>query len=288
MQAQVQSSLPESRIVIRSISTDFSRQHRNYWFFGNPYLTHLVNALSFQFPSGEDMFVKSVNRYKGQIQDKDLKRAIGAFTGQELLHSHVHQEFNEWIASKVPDAKIYCEKIEAAALRRYERDMRIKPILSLAATVALEHMTAIFAASLLRKPHLIESIDPEVRPLLVWHAIEEIEHKDVAFDVYQAIGGSYALRALSMIFATLVLAGQTLFYQFKMLRKDKQVFNIKAALQFLKLTWGRNGYFTSVIGDYLSYFSPRFHPSQTDDRALVDEWSKKLEDMTYVRVTGRV
>ncbi len=68
----------------------------------------------------------------------------------------------------------------------------------LATTIALEHFTAIVAHQLLTNPKATEGMHPNVKPLWLWHAVEETEHKAVCFDVYQQVGGGYLNRALNM------------------------------------------------------------------------------------------
>lgn len=275
-------------ITIRSIKPKFQASRSSFWFGGNPFLTHMTNVLSFQFPSGEEMFVKAVTHFKDQVQDKELKRAIVAFAGQELLHSRLHEEFNEWIASRVPDAKNYCDALAEASNRRSAKSFKQNPMLPLAVTVALEHLTAIMAANFLRRTDISEQAHPEVRALLIWHAIEEIEHKNVAYDVYLAVNGSYLMRAIAMLGATCVLTGQTIYYMTKLLRKDGELTNLKAFWEFMKISFGRKGFFTTSLKAYFHYFKPNFHPSQHDDQLLVAYWSEKLAEATPVRVTGQV
>src|SRR5690606_41942592 len=52
-------------------------------------------------------------------------------------------------------------------------------------TCALEHFTAMLAETILEHPEMLEGMDERVLPLWLWHAVEESEHKSVAFDVYQ-------------------------------------------------------------------------------------------------------
>ncbi|MFW7377746.1 MAG: metal-dependent hydrolase [Oligoflexus sp.] len=280
-------NIESNSITIRAIRPDFTQGVKQHWFDGNPYTTHMINTLSFQFPSGEENFVKSVNHYKNQITDKQLKKEIRGFIGQELLHGKTHQEFNDWVASRVPHAKEYCDRIAELANIRYNRALKRNPIINLAVTVGLEHITAIIAANFLRRPDILDKIDTKVRALLIWHAIEEIEHKSVAFDVFCAMKGSYFTRVISMLIATSVFIGQTAYFQTKLLIQDGELGNLKAAWNFLKETFGPRGFFTAIIIPYLKYFSPNFHPSQQDERKLVAQWSEKLGQLTPVKVNGR-
>ena len=276
MEANQKSDAKSSNIVIRRINAHFDEHIDRHWFDNNPYTTHLINTLSLQFPSGEDKFVKSVRHYKHQITDPELKAEVRGFTAQELLHGRMHDQFNRWIAERLPSAKIYSDRIARLAEKRYKRAARKDPILNLGVTVGLEHMTAIMAANLLKRPDLLDKIHPEVRALLIWHAIEEIEHKAVAFEVFKAVGGSFRVRVMTMLAATCVFIVQTIYFQSLLLKEDGELFNGKAALDFLKKNFGLRGFMTSLIGPYLKYYSPRFHPSQTDDSELLKTWTTYL------------
>lgn len=288
MHAKPLQTQAKSSISIRSINPQFQATKSRYWFDGNPFITHMVHALSFLFPPGEQMFVNSVNYYKDQIQDPQLKRAVKAFAGQEHLHSASHQQFNDWIASQVPAAEQYCAALTEGINRNYERLEKKKPIFNLAVTVALEHLTAIMAATFLRREDILDKVDPQVRSLLIWHAIEEIEHKNVAFDVYLAVGGSYRDRVLALLISTVVLFFKTFYYQTQLLIQDGQWRNGRAAWSAIKQLFGSQGFFTEASRSYLQYFKPSFHPSQHQDQELVERWQRKLADLTSVRVLGRV
>src|SRR5207302_9783829 len=70
---------------------------------------------------------------------------------------------------------------------------------NLAVTAALEHYTATLAETLLTDPDGRAGIGHDgVRYLLMWHALEESEHKAVAFDVYKRMGGTERMRVATM------------------------------------------------------------------------------------------
>lgn len=274
-------------IVIRSIKPNYREGTERFWFAGNPFITHFINTLSFQFPSGEEQFVKSVNYFKDQVKDSNLRAQIKGFIGQESLHGKVHADFNQWVASLVPEAEQYCAAI---AKRHREKNKMIidrDPRLALSITVGFEHMTAIMAGALLRRPQTMGKMAPEVRALMIWHAIEEIEHKSVAFDVYQTVGGGYLKRVFGMLLATISLTFTTAAYNFLLLKRDKQLFNVPALLSALNELFGLNGYFTGIAFAYLRYFKPGFHPSQQDDSELLKMGHAALVKLTPVQVNGR-
>ena len=93
--------------------------------------------------------------------------------------------------------------------------------LQLAITVCLEHYTAIIAEYCLKADHMHRLADPEILKIWLWYALEENEHKTVAFDVYQQIGGHYLERSLMMIPTTFTLAFMFLWFHGRLLPHDK-------------------------------------------------------------------
>src|SRR5439155_5713895 len=75
-------------------------------------------------------------------------------------------------------------KLEAQVEKRLAITRSKAPVVNLAATMALEHFTAILAHQLLANPKHLEGADPEAAELWRWHACEEIEHKGVAYDTW--------------------------------------------------------------------------------------------------------
>src|SRR5436305_2495669 len=165
---------------------------------GDLILSHLAAALSAVFPDGEEFFVRSVRRYRDQITDPDLKRQVNGFIGQEAMHGREHRAFND----RLDQLGYPTKRVERFTKKGLElRERLLPPASNLAATAALEHFTATLAELVLSNPEVRELFGhDEVRNLFVWHALEESEHKAVAFDVYQAIGGTERMRVWTMKF----------------------------------------------------------------------------------------
>src|SRR5580765_4358463 len=149
------------------------------WHGGSLEATAIYNALSSTFPIGEAYFVESVRAFRERAPTK-LAEEIKAFTTQEAIHSREHDAFNKRAAAAGYDLSL----LEAQVERRLAVTRSKPPIVSLAATMALEHFTAILAHQLLANPRHLAGGDPETADLWRWHACEEIEHKGVAYDTW--------------------------------------------------------------------------------------------------------
>jgi len=237
-----------------------------YWFAGNPVLTHIENTFSMLIPPGERFFIRSVRHFEDRASDPEMRRLIRAFVQQEGLHSRAHNEFNASLDRFGIDAER--EHAEAdKAIARLEK--RLSPRMRLGATVFLEHLTATGAHTLFAEPWVAERMHPEMARFWRWHAVEELEHKAVAFDLFRAIGGGYLLRVFSAIAAVVLLAlpfdrmvrrmvkqaGQPITPE---MRKEARDLNRKIAGAQLRML--------------AKYFKPSFHPWDCDDEPHLRAW----------------
>lgn len=244
------------------------------WCQANPFLTTHLAALSLLFPEGERFFVDSVKRYRDRITDPRLREEVAGFIGQEAMHGREHRAFNE-----------LCEAQGLRSAPRREAGLRrllglVRKVVpargQLAATCALEHFTAILAELLLRDGSMRDDLDPSVRPLWVWHALEESEHKAVAFDVFQKVSGSYVIRARAMVIASAFFIGFIAYSHFRLLAARGLLGDVRGQLRAFDYLWLRRGLFRRLIPAYLDYFRPSFHPNDRDTTALLDRWREHL------------
>jgi predicted metal-dependent hydrolase len=157
-------------------------------------------------------------------------------------------------------------------------------VLRLAVTVALEHFTAILAEDALTADGLAHA-DPEIRRLLEWHAVEELEHKAVAFDVLKEVAPSYALRVAGMALATMTLAGFWIWATRLLLKQDGSSLR-EAAKELEQLrkaaaTGGESRVMQPIVSRVFlhgirEYLRPGFHPMDRDHRDLIAKTLARL------------
>jgi predicted metal-dependent hydrolase len=258
--------LPRNREydVAQALATD--------WFDDHPFKTAWFNAMSITFPLGEKFFIDSVRHYSDSIDDTKLQEDIRGFCGQEGFHRREHQRYNETLCkARGYDLELMEGRLEANINRAYRF---MSAIDRLAATAALEHITAIMAESALSEDNpMIDSAPDAMRALWQWHAAEELEHKSVAFDVYRAVGGSEKLRKRAMRQATFFLMMDVLMGVVHMLRKDRKLWNLRLWKQGWKFLFARdNGILRRVWPAYREYYRDGFHPWDRDTRPLLQWW----------------
>src|SRR4051794_11845496 len=204
-------SAPPRTIPTRRISFEESLATlpKHFAFDGDLIMSHVVAALSSVFPDGEDYFVRSVRNFRDQVTDPELRRQVSGFIGQEAIHGREHRALNDRLDQLGYPTK-RMERFTKWGLEKREKLM--SPHNNLAATAALEHYTATLAEVVLRNPEARNLFgSPAVTNMLLWHALEESEHKAVAFDVYKAVGGTERTRVLTMNIITIgFIGGMTL------------------------------------------------------------------------------
>ena len=194
-------TLPARVIPTRRIEFDFRPGLHKHFMNGDLVQSHAVTVLSCMFPEGEDFFVRSVRNYRDRVTDPELKRQVAGFIGQEAIHGREHREFNERLGefgypTRLIDRSVH-HGLKFLGKVLPKRDQ-------LAVTAALEHYTATLAEALLSTDMAELSDVDEVAGIFQWHALEESEHKSVAFDVFQQVCGKRHVRVGVMRVTTVV------------------------------------------------------------------------------------
>lgn len=243
-----------------------------YYADDNSFLTAVMTTLSSAIPDGERFFVESVRKFRDQISNPELNAEISGFIGQEAFHARQHDVFNQALLEQGFSVSDH-ERIFRLPIKVMQR---CPEIFQLAATAALEHYTAIIGEAWLRDPEMREKLDPLAREFWTWHALEETEHKSVAFDVYETVSGNYLLRAGAMLLISAVYWPLVITMTFKMVADDGQLFKLGKLFSGLNYVLGPKGFFTRLAPKYLDYLKPGFHPTHHDTEALLAEWRNKL------------
>ena len=262
-----------------------------YWMGGNAGLTHFMTALSALFPAGEKFFIDSVRavRYHPMLKDNaDLQKEISAFIGQEAMHTHEHVGFNA-SAQKFGHDVDALERHTDTVIQTTRKFMAklAKPIgitqemVDLTTTTALEHFTATIASQLLTNSHIQELMtDDTMKTMWLWHAIEENEHKAVAYDVFKGVFGkglrAYALRTSSLVISMVILFFIQNYFLWRLLKQDKQL-NLENLRMIYRYAYSPSkGIITGMGKEMLLYFNPNFHPNDSDTTTLLNTWKAKL------------
>ena len=249
---------------------DWSQPLPKYYFDDSPFKTHLLNALSITFPHGEKFFIDSVKNYKDKVTDPHDLEAVTVFVKQENWHRYVHQQYNTWLTAQGLPA----EHLEQQALKKLEwTKQKLGHRGWLCVTASMEHVTAIFAEHMLTHPELLASMHPHFRQVWTWHSIEEIEHKAVAMNTLNAIGGGHRRRA--MILTTLNFAWDIAKSTIILLKHDRQLYKWRTVVDACSLLFSmKNGIVTGLIKPWLSFMKKDFHPDQHNSTPLLSQFSK--------------
>jgi predicted metal-dependent hydrolase len=239
----------------------------------NIIFSHLAAAFSTILPDGETFFVDSVRHYRDRITDPDLKRQVAGFIGQESVHAREHRELDDRLAQLGYPTNKY-EWLMKKGMWVMTRVRKAEA--NLAHTAAAEHLTATLAELVMGDPEVRALFGQEIGDILLWHCLEESEHKAVSFDVYRAVGGSEKQRVRSAkdvrwssAFLMGVFVGVSLLFDRATYRRG----NLRRSWRQVKASPFASREFLDQV---LAYDKPDFHPNDRDTRALVAQWRAEL------------
>jgi len=268
----------------RKMAFPYQQLDQQYFFDNNALKSVYIAALSATFPAGEGEFINSVRLFQDQVDD-EMRTQIRGFIGQEAHHSKQHKAFNRALASLGFDAvrteKVF-EKDLAGALKNRSSKVR------LAFTVCFEHQTAILAHEFFTNPDVLKGMHPAIAQLLRWHAVEEIEHKSVAFDLYMQCVGDRKLLHKVQRRATFIFTLRTYKYMCLMLWWSRTLPKWRDIKGFARFMFAKGGLLRSLHKPYRDFFRKDFHPWDHDDAHLVEQWKRHEYQAQYDNSTQKV
>lgn len=277
-------SLPQGVYILprRPEGLDFAAVPRD-WLAGSRSLTTALNLFSLIIPEHERFFIRTVRKYKAG-EDAQEQALVRAFMQQEAIHYQVHEAFNDTRRAHGMQVERDLDTIGkafAAIERRYSLKVR------LGMTAFMEHVTAVSAHIALGPRSLTAFMHPTMRELWEWHALEEIEHKAVAFDLFRRAGGGYFLRIYSALLT--IFADARLFRVLaRRARADIAAAIARGERRAVELSseqraareraraLARTNLWRGVRAA-ARYFVPGFHPWQVDDSAHLERAYAKYD-----------
>ncbi len=244
-----------------------------YWFGGDAFKTRFFDAMSLIFPPGEKFFMTTVRDFRDRITDRKLLQDIKDFNRQEAQHSIVHAQYNERLRAQGMPVDELTRWLDKLLFENYRGKFSREYTIGL--TGALEHFTAIGAHPMFDERDIMRDAHPNVRAMYAWHAIEEVEHKGVAYDVMmQYAKVSYFTRIASMVHATIMFPYVIFKFLNAMLKADGFSFWQRVKLNVKGLHWllKPTGFAAPILKHYFPYYKPSYHPWDEVDQPGYKEW----------------
>lgn len=258
-------------LTIRRLLVDLSAGFPRHWHGGDAFRSAYFNALSMSFPAGEQFFIDAVREAAKLLprtpENAALLDSVAGFVGQEASHRQVHAAYNAEL-----ERQGLVNHWQVRAEQRRERARGLNPLHHLAVTCAYEHCTAVFADLMLRRPDLLAGAHPPLATLWHWHAVEETEHKSVAFDLYRALGGNERWRQRWYRYALWLFTLESVRQTTHNLWRDGSLFKPRTWLSAAAFLLGRRGVVWACAGPLWAYTRRGFHPWQHDNRTLAEQW----------------
>lgn len=263
-------------IVSRGFRANLGAVAQRHWVRDDPVATAFFNALSAVFPHGETFMIRSMILWQEKVPPA-LAREVRAFIEQEADHSREHVAMNKGLVDAGYDIGPLDRKIRGF-VRLFEN---ASDMVKLTATMCIEHFTAIIASELLKNPYHLDETQPELRRLWLWHAVEEVEHKGVAYDVWKYASKDWnpvrrwLWRSLFMLAITTSFFINRTLGQIELLRQDGYglFWSLK---RILRAGFGKGGIGRNILGHWAAFFRPGFHPWDIDDRLLLARGEAEL------------
>lgn len=234
-----------------------------YYYRDNKFITHFLNALSSAFPPGEQFFVRSVRRFR-TTENTELEKEITRFIREEAAHTFAHDVFNKYAETYgIPIYKM--QKNIDKLLKLVE--FYLTPKMCLAITVALEHYTASMGKEMLATDYWLNHMEGEYKILWGLHSKDEVDHRCVAWDVYEKNNGSFLVKKHVMIAASVVLWAILSIITVKFMIDDKDVSWLEMITEtytgLYELLNSDYGFLYNMFKEIPLFFDKNYHPSMS-------------------------
>lgn len=260
-------------VPIRHMKFDFDESKAaKYCWNNNSWGSAYILTFSAFIPAGERFVVEAVRAFRDEIDDPELKAQVTSLIGQEANHSRVHAEFNAMYDLKGMPVSAMARMSEKVYLELLMP--RIPRTTRLAIACAIEHITAIMAEKAFGDELAqLEMFDEITGEFLLWHLLEELEHKSIAYDLYEHVDGRYLHRLFAFVLIWSLSVPLGLYSVRQMLKVPG--FN-QGKRKNRRGSWYFARDFFSSSSKLFSYFRPGFHPGESDTDDMLLQWREAL------------
>ena len=255
-------------MTLRRVPFSYAQRASMHWNEAAPEFSQIVNAASLAMPYLEPYLIATMRKARSRITDTALAAELDLYCGQKAAHYRQHRIFNDTLKQHAYDAIASIETQLAADYARLGDEKSLA--FNLAYAEGFESMALAIGHMLIEdREYFFRGSDSSVASLVLWHFVEEIEHKNVAFDVFEHVVGGYFWRIYGLLYATGHIFWRTRSAYQTLLKEDGLWWNLGSRLKLAGLL---AHIFARLIPKMLRIFSPRYHPSNIADPAWALAW----------------
>lgn len=244
---------------VRKPDFNFKTDTPAHWLGGSPFKTHLCNSFTLLFPAGEKFFIRSVQKFLPQIKDERLKAEARLFIRQEAQHYLEHEKFFQILKAQGYDINKILDVVEGLITKISENHLSDKT--AMAITAGCEHITALLSEIALTDD-FFQDAPEDLKALFEWHSGEELEHRSVAFDVFEVANPSYGHKVAGLIGAYVFFSVFTSYITCSLLWQDKTLFKARTVIDAMDCFFFKHKLFPKALAIFARYLLPDFHPSR--------------------------
>ena len=243
-----------------------------YWNDNSPFKTHFLNALSITLPDCEKFFIETVILYSKKITDHNQITEVKEFIKQESHHSRAHRKYNKWLSAQ----GLPVDTLQRDQTRMWSiASTHLGDSNRLALTICVEHVTVVYASVFLQHQQILNNMHPHFRKIWKWHALEEIEHKAVAMNVWNALEGNDLRKNLIMFLVLPTYIWYVGKNTLTFLYVDKELFKWQTLKDSVHFFFNKDtGLLRKSFLPWFEFLKRDFHPNDQDHSNILQEYFK--------------
>lgn len=274
------------QLKARRVQFDFDNTPL-HWLKDDPFSTHVINGIHLLLPAGELWFCRVYNQALPYITDDQLRADVEGFIRQEAVHSRQHSKAQLYLTRHGLDYTAYVDRVNwlfkeflgddtPLGSRRLKRfvPQKLWLVFRVGVIAAIEHFTGVLGQWAMDNESWEANGDAAMVDLFKWHLAEEVEHRTVAYDLFEHLCktqlGFYVSRQalMAIVFPLFIyfitegarsLAGQDPDPEIRKLRRQ-MVPRLLWELQRVGQQTENVPTFTFLLKATARWVSPRFHP----------------------------
>ena len=260
-------------LTVRRMPFTFDDDINVDWNKARPEWSYMVNGASLAMPYLEPYLIKTMKQALPKIDNELLAKEVKGYIGQEAQHYQQHRKFNDVLKVSGYEELAEIEEQMAKEFAEFEQNRSLR--FNLAYAAGFESMALVLGHWLIKhREYLFGGADSRVASLILWHFVEEIEHKNAAFDAYQEVYGDYWPRIYGTIFATLHVMKFSRRAYIAIMKKNGEWGKLKSRLRLIKYNLRFLG---GLAGGLAETLLPWHHPMDVDDPEWSLQWVKTFE-----------